>query len=175
MSERETGAAAWVAEMTRRRKLALSYFHPRLHAPEAARMRRSRDVVWDRRLGVYLFPDRDMLDRCRAACEALDRAAAAEETARLEAAGYEVDATAKPAATPPPRQVTLRLRRSFPVGKVIAATPERLAEGYPPFLRVLRVTPVLLPLSVLADTSDLQQVYVIVCEAVEMPAHTRKL
>ena len=57
----------WVAEMTRRRKLALSYFHPRLHSPETAALRRSRDVVWDRRLGVYLFPDRETLDRCRAA------------------------------------------------------------------------------------------------------------
>lgn len=175
MSERETEAAAWVAEMARRRKLALTYFHPKLHAPEAAKLRRSRDVVWDRRFGVYLFPDRDMLDRCRAACEALDRATAAEETARLEAAGYDVDTGAKRTATPPPRQYTLRLRRSFPVGAVVRVTPERQAEGYPPFLRVLRVTPVLLPSSILADTSDLQQVFVILCEAALPPEPPRDL
>ena len=88
--------AAFVEEMSRRRKLALTYFHPRLHAPAAAQLRRERNVVWDRRLGVYLFPDRATLDRCRAACEALDARAAADERARLEAAGYDVPVYRRP-------------------------------------------------------------------------------
>jgi hypothetical protein len=153
----------WVAEMTRRRKLALSYFHPRLHSPEAAALRRSRDVVWDRRLGVYLFPDRETLDRCRAACEALDAAAAREEDARREAMGFEL--TPPVPAPPAPQVYTLRQRRAAPVGAVLQASLARIAEGYPPQLRVVRIVTVPLPHSPILGTRDLQQVYVITCIA----------
>lgn len=163
--------AAFVEEMSRRRKLALTYFHPRLHAPAAAQLRRERNVVWDRRLGVYLFPDRATLDRCRAACEALDARAAADERARLEAAGYDVPEAMPEAAPPLPlRLFTIRKRRAVPVGAILHATPARIAEGYPAHLRVVSVKTVLLPAAPTLGTRDPQEVYVMTCEEAQPPA-----
>lgn len=174
-SGKAAARAAWIAEMDRRRKLALTYFHPRLHAPEAAALRREREVFWDRRLMVYLFPDRATLDRCRAACEALDAKSAADERARLEAAGYDLDAQPQTPPTARPRVFTLRLRRAFPVGATIGATPGRIAEGYPPFLRVLHVARVVLPHTELLGTRELQEVFVMTCEEAPPPAPTAPL
>lgn len=85
------------------------------------------------------------------------------EDARREAMGFEL--TPPVPAPPAPQVYTLRQRRPAPVGALLQASPARIAEGYPPQLRVVRVVTVPLPHSPILGTRDLQQVYVITCIA----------
>lgn len=114
-------AVAFRAEADRRRRLALSLRDPRLYDVRQ-RLRLELDAFHDAYLGVWLFPDRDALEAARTMISA---------------------GTPSPPAPTPMRE--LRTRLAVRVGGVYTTPPHRVAEGWPPRVRVERVRDVTLP------------------------------
>lgn len=110
----------FIAECTRRRRLGFTVADPRTCDLAWRKPMQELGGLWDKRLRVWLMPDR----------EAIDRAAAL---------------LATPAPPPRPRVFEIRTRREVAPGGPYRSPAERIADGYPPAFVVEHVRRVNMP------------------------------